>query len=62
MYRIETAERNAYPAGETDVGDKGVAEPDVGDEDVISVGLGATVLPSTRGQHNASSASFNLQY
>ena len=62
MYRIETAERNAYPAGETDVGDRGVAEPDVGDEDVITVGLGASVMPSTRGQHNASSATLSLQY
>jgi hypothetical protein len=61
MYRIETAERNAYPAGETDVGDRGVAEPDVGDDDVISVGLVASVMPST-GQHNASSATLSLQY
>ena len=43
------------------MGDRGVAEPDVGNEDVISVGLGASVMPST-GQHNASSATLSLQY
>jgi hypothetical protein len=69
MYRIGTAEMNANPtnldalappesgsAGETDVGDI------VGNGAVISIALGSTVMPSTGGQHNASSASFNLQY